>query len=147
MSAKSRGEIKAVFQRSVSELQLTAASAASPLEAGGVDDWPVLGEWNGEVDDAAGLTKPFDRAEIGQLYEQCLYDSSAPGTTGDAIALQIQNDYVAAREMAFRDALASPVRRAMAAMARRLGHAESSGIFGNGILRYVQEVMRQGGRT
>lgn len=148
MSAKSKGEIKTVFQRSVEELQQTAEAASDPLQGDKTDSWPIAeGGWGGDVDDVAGMTAAFDRTEIGQLYEQCLFDATSPGTGGDNIALQIQSDYVAAREMAFRDAVASPVRRAMAAMARRLGHSSAAGIFGNGVLRYVQDVLRHGGRT
>lgn len=96
-------------------------------------------------DPANPLQNAFDRSTIGQAYELVLFDSSNPGNLADVAALKLQNDVIACRETAFRSSHASAVRCAVHAAARRKGHASPAGVLGNGVLRYVQDVLLQGG--
>lgn len=142
--ATPKGYLHSVFLSTVDDLVASGTAAAAPLSGGQRGSLRVAG-LESDPSDPHALTEPFDRSEIGRNYGEVRLDASDPGTEADESALKIQNDYVAAREAALRAALASPVRRHLHAMARRRGHGNPAGVFENGVKRFVQDRLREGG--
>ncbi len=140
--AKSKARIHTVFLETVNQLADQVDKQAKA--ARGHDTRP----WNRPdalVDplDVPAITG-FDRVEINANYEELLADSDAPGTSGDAISLKVQCDYVAARERAFRARHATPVRLIAMHVASRAGHGHPKGAFLGGALRYAQDALKAG---
>jgi len=93
--------------------------------------------------DPLGLSAVFDRSGIDEKYVAIYKDALNPGVTGDAVALQLQSAFIAARERARRLRHSSSVRSAAHATGRSIGQGDPAGIYGNGILRHVQDIITQ----
>jgi hypothetical protein len=139
------GQVHAVFTRRLGELTAHARANAAASRGAGVRVWDRPEDWSGDPDDVPGLAAAYDRSEIDQNYAQLIADGSAPGTTGDAVAVKTQADYVALQERAIRRRYASSVRCIAHAMSRMKGHGSEKGIFSDGVARYVHDCIKAGG--
>lgn len=81
-----------------------------------------LSYWSGDPLDIDAIGAAFSRTTCGEAYSLAL--ASTQGTQGDAMSAKLQSDYLATMERAFRARHASPVRRALQAASRRLGHGD-----------------------
>ncbi|NDD53044.1 hypothetical protein EBZ39_04055 [bacterium] len=92
--------------------------------------------------------KTWDRNNINQLYSEEIVGKAGDesGTDGDAQAMKIQADFMAAEERAFRTRHASMIRCASFAHGRMDGHGkESRGLFSY-LLDSVDSLIRLGAR-
>lgn len=116
------GDIHDVFRKRLKELQLQAQQAQNAFQGQTQREWQVPTELQSSLLDIANLHVPaFDRTPINDNYENVVKDPSKPGTVGDVIGLQLQIDYNACEERAFR-ARSTSICRAMC-----LGHARRFG--------------------
>ena len=117
----SKASLYAVFRENADGLQADAKAMAAAATGSGQRPWQTgpLREWGGDPLDIAGMAAKFDRGDVGQGYADCLSDPAAPGTTADAAAIKLQNDWVAVQERAFRTRHATSVRSELNAAGRR----------------------------
>ena len=79
------------FREHVLALAATAKAAGDSVIAGVQRRWAAPPGWKGNPLDVEGMTAAFDRSALGQAFEGVVLDAENPGSTGDAIALVIQN--------------------------------------------------------
>lgn len=145
--AEMAGVVHPEFSDHIANLIEVAAKAAAAIMEGTQPVWsmPPLAEgWSGSPYDLEGIAAAFKREEIGNDYAEAM-SGSTEGTVGATMALKMQSDYVALRERAFRVKYLSSARQVAMATARRMGHGNPSGVFGNVVQRYVQDTLRRGG--
>lgn len=111
--------------------------------------WTMLDKngWSGDLHDLDGMSKAFDRADNWQDFKDAIKDASAPGTSGDIIASQLQSEYLATQERAFRNRHASPCRLMLHAAARRRGHSHDNGVLKVGVLGYLENILKGANNT
>lgn len=124
----------------------TKKAEVMPSFSARIDDLLAAGkDWSDAVRDGkprrwyvpSGVVEPLDvpslsvpaweRNDINQKYSVEVCDSSSPGTSGDAISLKWQADFMAAEERAFRTRHASLPRCVAAAHGRLSGHGNPAG--------------------
>jgi hypothetical protein len=140
-----KGQVHQVFLDRIGELVDFAEHNTRAVRGQGQRIWQCPHGWSGNPLDIPGLTEAYDRAEIDQDYAGLIADGSDPGTTGDVVAVKTQADYVALQERALRTRYNSSVRCAAHAAARRRGHGNARGIFGDTMIRYVHDAITAGG--
>jgi hypothetical protein len=125
---------------------LTAAASnnfqASTLQQQRQWDSPDRGTWSGNPSDLVGLSQAFDRTANAQDYKNAVRNTEQPGVVGDMMASQIQGDYLAVQERAYRARLQSSVRCQLHAGARNYGHGHSAGLFQQGVLGYLLNLLK-----
>jgi len=99
-------------------------------------------EWDGDTLDLENLGKPFDRKEISEDFLEAIKDAENPGVTGDLQVCQMQGDYLACMERAFRSRHATRCRHTMHAAARRYGHGHDAGVIRKGVLGYLEGILK-----
>lgn len=95
--------------------------------------------WNYDVNNQSGntsISKAFDRADLNRKYIEALNngvnrDEATRGRVAETKCAKFQIDNVAAMERAFRVRTLSYVRAGMHSAARRKGHGDSRGVFGD----------------
>jgi hypothetical protein len=137
------GRIHDVFATTVGDLQSQAAAQAKAAHKAGDRKWQKP-EAVKSVLDIQGIGKGFDREAANANFGKIISGTKAGGTTGDAISVKTQVDYVAVVERAFRARHCTPVRCLALAIGRRDGHGKPNGIFGGGVQKYAQDVLKSG---
>lgn len=142
---QSLGQMQPIFVKTVTELAADSKTCGQASQGTGTPVWelPPLNGWSGDPLDIPGTVKAFDRSDANNNYAQLLADGSNPGTTGDAIALKTQIDYVGCMERAFRARHATPVRCLAHNSARRVGHGHPAGVLMQ-VINYAQSVLAAG---
>jgi hypothetical protein len=139
----SKGQVHDVFNRLIAALTAQAAAQAQAARGVGHRRWnapdPAV-----EPLDVPGITAGFDRTTLGANFESLIADGMSPGTIGDAISVKIQGDYVAVMERGYRARHCTPCRLIGMMAARRAGHGNPAGVFGGGVSRHVQDVLKAG---
>lgn len=98
--------------------------------------------WNGDLFQIDQLHLPFARDEIEEDFRAATRDAGQPGTVGDLMACQLQGDYLAMQERAFRGRHQTPVRMYLHAVARRRAHGQSGGVVVRGVLGGLENLLR-----
>lgn len=98
--------------------------------------------WSGDVFDAEGQGKPFDRSEHDADMLAVIRDKESPGVVGDLQLITLQGDYLAAMERAQRCANTRRCRALAHASARKRGHGHAGGLFRKGILGALKRLSR-----
>jgi len=120
------------FTSQLAELEAGSKAAADAALLLGQRKWmyPPLNSWNGNPFDIKGMNSAFDRSNLNATYVQVVSDMQGRGTVGEAMALKMQIDYIAALERAFRTRYCSSVRARIHAAARRRGQGDTNnGLF------------------
>ena len=146
MTIKSRVDVDPVFEQQIKALRLACGRVAAAVLSGEQPRWmtPELLGWSGDLNDAAGMSAPFNRAESNEQFVEAIADPSSPGTTADLIAATTMIDYLACMERAYRSRHTMPRNRALLHAARRLsGHAHEQGALVVCALEYVRRILRQ----
>ena len=141
---QSVAEIRNRFRQQIEDEATTATGDALSEQLWQQRKWPVmsLGMWTGSLTHIEGMGGAFDREEIAQDFKDAIKDASAPGTVGDLMVSQLQGDYLACCERAFRARHSTVVRDRMHAASRRRGHGHAKGVLKGGILFYLEELLR-----
>jgi hypothetical protein len=87
-------------------------------------DWmmPDPNGWDGNLFDVPGMKEPFDRKEHDEDFNEIVKSGVSPGVLADLASVQLQGDFLAAMERAFRERHKSHVRSMIHASARQAGH-------------------------
>lgn len=138
---EAKSQIRDIFLRQVEALTRYAESDRQALLGEGANKFfePDKGEWDGNVFDLEGLSAAFDREEIYQDFRATVTED---GYTTDLEITQLQGDFVAAMERAYRSRLCTAVRARCHAAARRRGHANPHGVLIKGLLGYLEHLKR-----
>lgn len=143
--AISKSELRSRFLALLSGLAATSASQGMSLRGSGQRKNQVLpetGDWDGSLDDLAGIAAAFDRSEHAADMKAAIADASSPGTAGDLVLISLQNDYLACFERSFRSRNLSPVRRLVHAAARRQAQGDPRGVYQRGVQGYLESLLR-----
>jgi hypothetical protein len=140
----SKAQIRDRFRLQLTALANSAEAAASAALLEGQRRWttPDLGDWSGDLRDLEGLSKAFDRSEIAQDAKDAVRDAREPGVVGDLMVSQLQGDYLACQERAYRCRHLSPLRARLHAAARLRGHGHEAGLFRQTVLSYLTGLLR-----
>jgi hypothetical protein len=141
----SKGQVHDVFRERTGELADHAAAKARSVRGTGVRPWNRPEGWSGDPRDIPGLAAAYDRGALDQDYARLIGAGDDPGTTGDAVSVKTQADYVALQERALRTRYATTVRCIAHAAARWHGHGHAQGVFRDGVMRYAQDTIKAGG--
>jgi hypothetical protein len=122
------------FDKNTTKLKEVSQAAAEALQnvnlrqwfIGDPDLWSENG-YQGDPLDIVQMSENFDRTDVGNDYVNTFGDENS--STGDQVALKKESDWLAALERAFRSRHASPVRCAIHAAGRRLGHGDDAGVW------------------
>jgi hypothetical protein len=114
------------------------------LENDGLADWmiPEHNGWTGALFLIESLKKPFDREEHHKDIVTAISDPESPGTAGDLAAIQLQGDWLAAMERAFRERHKSSLRCMIQASARQKGHNKK--VYEKMLTGYIQRLLSKG---
>jgi hypothetical protein len=138
------GSLDATFLNNTQALKDHATGVAAAHTGAQLRRWYLawLAGWSGDPLDLNGMADAFARTGLGAMYGAALTDNR--GASGDAASAKLQSDYLGAMERAFRLRHATPIRCALHAAARRLGHSHAgAGIFAR-VETYAQDLIVAG---
>lgn len=141
--ARKKTEIRSKFQGQMDRLILTAEVGEKALEQAGQPDWymPERSVWDGDLFDIEGMAAPFDRQEHYDDFKEVCKDALDPGTVGDLIAIQLQGDWLACLERAFRLRHKSHCRAMIQTSARLMCHHRK--LFDSTLKGYVERILQK----
>lgn len=134
--------LQPVFTRLVEELMSQAKDAGEAARSRSVRRWSWPQSAQGSPSDPSALNPTFDRGSIVARYATLLES----GTAADVAAIKLQGDYVGTDERATRARFSSQIRLRGMAAARRTGHGQAGGIFGQTVAA-VQDTQALGGSS
>lgn len=134
---KSTSDVRSTFVSSINDMATAALSIANAAKTAGQRRWSRPSGWNGDLNNLDAISTAFNRQQNNQDFINAIKDAKQPGTVGDLEVSQIQIDYLAAQERAFRARHCSRLRRSLHAAARKYGHGVDNGVLKRGILGYV----------
>jgi len=140
----SQADIDNTFSDQATQLRTVAKQEADNWTGAKAVDYylPKLGDWDGDLSNVDGISKAFKRDDINQAYSKLA--DKAEGVLGDGVVLATQADWLALLERAYRARnLMTPIRALAHATARRKGHGQQTGLFGQGVLEYLRGVLKQ----
>lgn len=137
-------DIRSRFRAQLSALQQSAFAAYNAIAGTATRRWfnPDRGGWSGDLADLVGMSQAFSRDENAEDYQSAMKDGQNAGVVGDLIASQLQGDYLAIMERAYRARHHSALRCAVHAAARSNGHYNSKGLFQQGVLGYITNIIK-----
>lgn len=132
-----------LFRKQADALRRYASSNAEALRLQQGASWyaPEKEEWNGDPFLLEELHKPFDRSQHEAEFDAAVSDPQSPGVTGDLAISQLQGDFLAALERAYRSRLRTSVRNKIHAFARLQGHGADYGVINVGMVNYVERLI------
>lgn len=140
----SKGKVdQTIFVKNLQDIATQDGKQANMIRGQGTRPWnrPDLAP---DPLDIPGITAAYDRSAIDANYGELIKSGTDAGTCGDVICVKTQGDYIAEMERGFRARHATPVRCIGHAMARRMGHSKSNGVFLGGVLKHVQDALKAG---
>lgn len=143
-TATPKAKLREVFTDLITTLRGAAENIYKGLKGDGQRKWPDYrrNAWDGSISDLEGFTKAFDRSDIGQDAKNAVKDPEQAGVVGDFILCQLQGDYVACFERAYRARNSSSIRAKIHAAARRNGHSHERGVLQAGIVNYLENISK-----
>lgn len=146
MAQASKVKVEPVFSENVEALAASSGAIGAAASGQAPRAWqaPRASGWGGDHADVAGMTAPFDRAELNESYQRAVSDPASPGTVGDLVAAVSQIAYVGALERSYRARHASPVRCLVVAAGRRRGHGHPAGVLRGATVGRVTDALAAG---
>lgn len=132
--------VRSRFTAQIAALKKTAENWGKADKLTEQRKWTQLdrNDWDGNLFDIEGMSKPFDRTEIAQDAKDSVKAGDDPGNVGDLILTSLQGDFLAAMERAYRARNATSVRLRAQTAGRRAGHGHEAGALVAGIQAYVE---------
>lgn len=142
--AKSKAEIRERFRTQINKLAETGVAHRDAAKLKDRRLWTKIDKngWSGDLFDLDGMLKAFARDENWQDFKDAIKDPENAGTTGDLIASQLQSEYLAVQERAFRYRHATPCRLLLHAAARSYGHGAERGVLKLAVLGYIENILK-----
>ena len=145
---QTKAEIMPSFSARIDDLLATAKRLSEALRDGQARPWCMPTGIKEPLDVPALSVPAWERNDINQKYSvDVCGDPSAPGTSGDAISLKWQSDFMAVEERAFRTRHASLPRCIAAAHGRLNGHGNAAGGIFVQLRKAAQSAIDDGGLT
>lgn len=145
---QTKAEVMPSFSNRISDLLTSAKQLADALRDGQARPWCMPKGVKDPLDVPTLSVPAWERNDINQKYSvDVCGDPKAPGTSGDAISLKWQADFMAAEERAFRTRHASLPRCFAAAHGRLQGHGNADGGIFVQLRKAVQSAIDAGGLT
>lgn len=137
-------DIRERYKKQMDRLKELATKAGQALKNEDQPDWmiPERNGWDGDLFKLEDMQKPFDRAEHYKDFVDSISDPESSGTVADLAAIQLQGDFLAAMERAFRERHKTGVRCAVQASARQKGHGDK--LFEAMLTGYIQRILTKG---
>jgi hypothetical protein len=140
----SKGQVdQTTFVKNLQDIAEQDGNQANMIRGQGTRDWNRPDKAPDPLD-IKGITDAYNRDAIDTNYAELIKSSTDAGTCGDVVCVKTQGDYIAEMERGFRARHATPVRCIGHAMARRMGHSKSNGVFLGGVLKHVQDALKAG---
>ena len=98
--------------------------------------------WSGDLFDLVGMHEPFKRDDMEQDFESVMKSGDGPGCAGDLMLIQLQGDWLASLERAFRERHKTWPRMMVQANCRRYGHQHEKGLLEVGMKDYLTFISR-----
>jgi len=99
------------------------------------------GNWSGDLFALEELNGLFSREDLGRRFDEAT-DPESPGVSGDLMAVQLQGDYLATMERAYRNRIRTSVRNKIHAAARRKGQSGASGVIIRGQRGFLERLLK-----
>ena len=131
-----------VFQRQLRALALYNEQMAVAAKNAGPAAWATPVDEDGKPVTLADLANACSRKEQGDQFVAAVGDGNAPGTVGDLSLCQLQGDFVASLERAYRARRLCACRSRLHAAARAAGHSHPRGPVLGGLLGYAVRLDR-----
>lgn len=140
----SKAEIRKTFRNQLESLAVTGQNIDQASQLRDQRRWTEInkGDWDGDLSKISDLGKPFSREENANDTRDAIRDVNSPGAIGDLMVSQLQGDYLALMERAFRARHQSEVRSQFHAAARRFGHGAPTGVLARGVLGYLEGILK-----
>lgn len=97
----------------------------------------------GSQDPPQQMHLPFKRDELENDFNAVVKDGESAGRVGDLMLIQLQGDWLAAAERAFRERHKTWCRQIIQNNARRFGHQHDKGTLELGMKEYLQYIAKQ----
>lgn len=140
---KPKADVRDVFRTQLEKLAENAKNAHQALLLQEQRKWckPDLQGWSGDPFDLDGMSEAFKRDANHEDFLNAL-KSDDPGAIGDLAVSQLQGDWLAALERAYRRRYASSVRSRMHAAGRLFGHGHDMGPFKQGVMKWLEGMVQ-----
>lgn len=143
---KTKAAVMPSFSARIDDLLATAKQLSDALRDGQARPWHMPAGVKEPLDVPSLSVPAWERNDINQKYAvDVCGDPKDPGTSGDAISLKWQADFMAAEERAFRTRHASLPRCMAAAHGRLSGHGNTEGGVFNLIRKAANGAIEEGG--
>ncbi len=144
-----KSDVRDGFREQLNKLSEVADANHKAAKMEGQRMWaaPELKGWSGDLFDLEGMAKAFDRKEMHEDYLNAIKDAESPGVTGDLAAAQLQGDWLASLERAYRRRHASAVRSRMHAAGRLYGHGHEKGMLKQGVMKWIEGIVKNSKRS
>lgn len=141
--ATSKVNMDPKFEKRFRDLQDHAKKEEEERKQGGQVKWFRPEGWDGDLSKVELSDNPFERKQANEEGVDAVKDGKSPGTTGDIVTAVTQIDTLAVMERAFRVRHFMRRPRAVAhLLARKKGHGDSKGAFGENGVEYVRALMK-----
>lgn len=137
-------DIRDTFREQLEKLAENADDAHKALLLHSQRQWfhPELKGWDGNLFDPEGMSKPFDRTENHKDFMDALSSAESPGAIGDLASAQLQGDWLAALERAYRQRHGSAIRGRIHSAARLFGHGHEKGPLRQGVMKWLEGIVQ-----
>jgi hypothetical protein len=133
-----KAQIVESFRRRLADLQRYAAGEGDAVNNASPSRWFRPSDFDESPQNVDAISGPFFRGELYEQFVLSVKDPEAAGTVGDLSLIQLQGDFLACMERAFRARHHSSCRSRAHAAGRLRGHGHPYGVISQGLLRYVQ---------
>ena len=143
--ASSNIAVDTYLETQLTTLQTQAKDEGTVRQSGAQNKWmrPELFETGGDPKDWRDIADIFSSDATNQVVIDAIKDVNNPGTTGDLVIANLETDYLATMERAYRLRLTMSWPRAVAhACGRKLGHGHANGPLMRG-LEYLRNLVAQ----
>jgi hypothetical protein len=132
------------FNRLIDDLRAKAEVSCAALRNKDRSEWVHPSEWaeNPLTGFETPMQKAFRRDEENQIFLDATADADKPGAAIDVVVSQLQVDYIASWERAFRRRHLSRCRSAALAASRLRFHGRPEGPFVRGAKNSIQDAVR-----
>ncbi len=142
-----KSQLRQIWIDQLNRLAAYAKADWNAMRLDGLNMWyqPQAEGWNQDLFDLKGMSQAFDRGAHAQDFEAAMANPANAGCVGDLMAIQLQGDFLASLERAFRERHKTWPRMMVQANCRRYGHQHEKGLFQLGFKNYLAFVLRMAG--
>lgn len=141
-TVKPRTCVGEVFKAQIERLRKHAEEEDLSIRNQEPSVWYAPANFTANIFNFVKMNEALSRAEHEQGFIDTVGSKDEIGTTGDLAMTQLQGDFLATLERAYKQRHMSSVRMRIQAAGRRMGHAAETGVIPFGMKRYVEHIDR-----